>query len=124
MYNTYIFMLDSSSSQTFHLATSSHVQDAEKYKLGHPSQFHYLNQSKTYELDGVNSAEEYMTTRRAMDIVGISHEEQVFKISLALAIFKFIHCIQDVLFGIFTAVLTLSGNHFSDLGSHSTFGKH
>ncbi|XP_057511088.1 myosin-15 isoform X2 [Actinidia eriantha] len=51
-------------------------RDAEKYKLGHPSQFHYLNQSKTYELDGVNSAEEYMTTRRAMDIVGISHEEQ------------------------------------------------
>ncbi|PSS11638.1 Myosin-15 like isoform 1 [Actinidia chinensis var. chinensis] len=51
-------------------------RDAEKYKLGHPSQFHYLNQSKTYELDGVNSAEEYITTRRAMDIVGISHEEQ------------------------------------------------
>ncbi|XP_052210174.1 myosin-15 isoform X2 [Diospyros lotus] len=51
-------------------------RDAEKYKLGHPSQFHYLNQSKTYELCGVNSAEEYMKTRRAMDIVGITHEEQ------------------------------------------------
>lgn len=48
------------------------------YKLGHPSHFHYLNQSKTYELDGVNSAEEYMKTIRAMDIVGISHGEQVF----------------------------------------------
>lgn len=53
------------------------VQDAEKYKLGHPSHFHYLNQSKTYELEGVSSAEEYMKTRRAMDIVGISHEDQV-----------------------------------------------
>ncbi|XP_062160286.1 myosin-15 [Alnus glutinosa] len=51
-------------------------RDAEKYKLDHPSQFHYLNQSKTYELDGVSSIEEYMKTRRAMDIVGISHEEQ------------------------------------------------
>ncbi|XVE70833.1 hypothetical protein DITRI_Ditri10aG0102000 [Diplodiscus trichospermus] len=51
-------------------------KDAEKYKLGHPSHFHYLNQSKTYELEGVSSAEEYMKTRRAMDIVGISHEEQ------------------------------------------------
>ncbi|TXG61785.1 hypothetical protein EZV62_013148 [Acer yangbiense] len=51
-------------------------RDAEKYKLGHPSDFHYLNQSKVYELDGVSSAEEYSKTRRAMDIVGISHEDQ------------------------------------------------
>ncbi|XP_022892708.1 myosin-15 [Olea europaea var. sylvestris] len=51
-------------------------RDAEIYKLGHPSNFHYLNQSKIYELDGVSNAEEYIKTRRAMDIVGISHEEQ------------------------------------------------
>ncbi|OVA09470.1 IQ motif [Macleaya cordata] len=49
---------------------------AEKYKLSHPSYFHYLNQSKTYELDGVSSAQEYMKTKRAMDIVGISLDEQ------------------------------------------------
>ncbi|KAG8375766.1 hypothetical protein BUALT_Bualt10G0134400 [Buddleja alternifolia] len=51
-------------------------KDAETYKLGHPSNFHYLNQSKTYELDGMSNAEEYVKTRRAMDIVGISDEEQ------------------------------------------------
>ncbi|XP_042961237.1 myosin-15 isoform X1 [Carya illinoinensis] len=51
-------------------------RDAEKYKLDHPSHFHYLNQSKTFELDGVSSLEEYMKTRRAMDIVGISYEDQ------------------------------------------------
>jgi myosin heavy subunit len=28
-------------------------------------------------LDGVDDAEEYLATRRAMDIVGISEEEQV-----------------------------------------------
>ncbi|XP_030951150.1 myosin-15 isoform X1 [Quercus lobata] len=50
--------------------------DAEKYKLDHPSHFHYLNQSRRYELDGVSSLEEYLKTRRAMDIVGISDEEQ------------------------------------------------
>ncbi|KAF2304268.1 hypothetical protein GH714_029037 [Hevea brasiliensis] len=50
--------------------------DAEKYKLDHPSRFHYLNQSKTYELDGISNAEEYIKTRRAMEIVGISHEDQ------------------------------------------------
>lgn len=53
-------------------------QDAEKYKLGHPSTFHYLNQSKTFELNGVSNSEEYLRTRRAMDIVGISNRDQVF----------------------------------------------
>ncbi|XP_048332479.2 myosin-15 isoform X4 [Ziziphus jujuba] len=51
-------------------------RDAEKYKLSRPSDFHYLNQSRTYDLDGVSNAEEYVKTRRAMDIVGISLEDQ------------------------------------------------
>lgn len=56
-------------------------EDAERYGLGDPSNFHYLNQSKTYELDGVSSAEEYLKTRKAMDVVGISpvHQEAVFR---------------------------------------------
>ncbi|GJV71630.1 myosin-J heavy chain [Tanacetum coccineum] len=37
-------------------------RDADTYKLGHPSNFHYLNQSKIYELEGVSSAEEYVKT--------------------------------------------------------------
>ncbi|MED6156827.1 hypothetical protein PIB30_017987 [Stylosanthes scabra] len=62
------------------------LADAEKYKLGHPSHFHYLNQSKIYELDGVNNAEEYVNTRRSMDIVGISHEDQeaIFRVLAAI----------------------------------------
>lgn len=52
-------------------------QERDKYKLGSPRSFHYLNQSNCYELDGVNDAHEYLATRRAMDIVGISEEEQV-----------------------------------------------
>ncbi|MQM07606.1 hypothetical protein Taro_040447 [Colocasia esculenta] len=61
-------------------------EDAKKYKLGHPSNFHYLNQSHTYELDGINSAEEYLKTRRAMDIVGISssNQEAIFRILAAI----------------------------------------
>ncbi|XP_055960444.1 myosin-15 isoform X2 [Mercurialis annua] len=50
--------------------------DSENYKLDHPSHFHYLNQSKIYELEGISNAEEYIKTRRAMDIVGISQEDQ------------------------------------------------
>ncbi|TKY58001.1 Myosin-15 protein [Spatholobus suberectus] len=61
-------------------------RDAEKYKLGHPSHFHYLNQSKIYELDGVSNAEEYLKTRRAMDVVGINHEDQeaIFRVLAAI----------------------------------------
>ncbi|KAK2452762.1 hypothetical protein P8452_00475 [Trifolium repens] len=61
-------------------------RDAEEYKLGHPSHFHYLNQSKIYELNGVSNAEEYMRTRRAMDIVGISHgdQEAIFRVLAAI----------------------------------------
>lgn len=54
------------------------LQEREKYKLGSPESFHYLNQSKCYKLDEINDAEEYLATRRAMDIVGISEGEQVF----------------------------------------------
>lgn len=53
------------------------MQDIARYKLGSPKSFHYLNQSTCYELDGVNGAHEYLATRRAMDIVGISEQEQV-----------------------------------------------
>nr|XP_019710669.1 protein OPAQUE1-like [Elaeis guineensis] len=61
-------------------------KDAERYKLAHPSNFHYLNQSKTYELDGVSSAQEYLQTRRAMDIVGISliDQEAIFRTLAAI----------------------------------------
>nr|GEV28813.1 myosin-15 isoform X1 [Tanacetum cinerariifolium]GEV32066.1 myosin-15 isoform X1 [Tanacetum cinerariifolium] len=51
-------------------------RDADTFKLGHPGNFYYLNQSKIYELEGVSSAEEYVKTRRAMDIVGINNDEQ------------------------------------------------
>lgn len=56
---------------------SSGFQEIEKYKLGSPKTFHYLNQSKCFDLDGVSDAHDYLATRRAMDIVGISENEQV-----------------------------------------------
>ena len=45
--------------------------------MGNPRTFHYLNQSNCYELDGIDDANEYIEIRRAMDIVGISSDEQV-----------------------------------------------
>ncbi|KAM6565183.1 hypothetical protein CsatB_025181 [Cannabis sativa] len=61
-------------------------QEKEKYKLGDPRSFHYLNQSNCYELVGVSDAHDYLTTKRAMEIVGISEKEQdaIFKVVAAI----------------------------------------
>ncbi|CAN4114485.1 unnamed protein product [Withania somnifera] len=60
----------------FYLLCAAPQEEIEKYKLGHPKSFRYLNQSKCFELVGVSDAEEYLATRRAMDVVGISKQEQ------------------------------------------------
>ncbi|KAJ4820451.1 myosin [Rhynchospora pubera] len=61
-------------------------KDAEKYKLDNPRNFHYLNQSKTYEIQGISSSESYLKTRRAMDIVGITltDQEAIFRTLAAI----------------------------------------
>ncbi|XP_047336364.1 myosin-6-like [Impatiens glandulifera] len=60
----------------FYMLCSAPPEDIKRFKVGNPRMFHYLNQSNCYELDGVDDSEEYFATRRAMDIVGISSEEQ------------------------------------------------
>ncbi|XP_011007728.1 PREDICTED: myosin-17-like isoform X1 [Populus euphratica] len=70
----------------FYLLCAAPHEDIERYKLGSPKSFHYLNQSNCYELDGVNDSHEYLATRRAMDIVGISDQEQegIFRVVAAI----------------------------------------
>ncbi|KAK6120385.1 hypothetical protein DH2020_045865 [Rehmannia glutinosa] len=70
----------------FYLLCAAPPEDREKYKLGNPESFHYLNQSKCYKLDGISDSEEYLATRRAMDIVGISEAEQdaIFRVVAAI----------------------------------------
>ncbi|KAK8524791.1 hypothetical protein V6N13_015796 [Hibiscus sabdariffa] len=70
----------------FYLLCAAPPEDIERYKLGNPKTFHYLNQSSCYELDGVNDAHEYLATRRAMDIVGINDEQQeaIFRVVAAI----------------------------------------
>ncbi|KAB2009380.1 hypothetical protein ES319_D10G162700v1 [Gossypium barbadense] len=70
----------------FYMLCSARKEDVEKYKLGNPRTFHYLNQSNCIELDALNDSEEYIATRRAMDVVGISEEEQdaIFRVVAAI----------------------------------------
>ncbi|KAL0459335.1 UNVERIFIED_CONTAM: Myosin-6, partial [Sesamum latifolium] len=70
----------------FYMLCAAPPEDIQKYKLGNPRTFHYLNQSNCYELDGVDDSKEYLATRRAMDTVGISSEEQdaIFRVIAAI----------------------------------------
>ncbi|KAF5960667.1 hypothetical protein HYC85_001876 [Camellia sinensis] len=61
-------------------------QEVAKYKLGDPKSFHYLNQSNCYDLVCISDAHDYLATRRAMDIVGISQKDQdaIFRVVAAI----------------------------------------
>ncbi|PWA97995.1 IQ motif, EF-hand binding site [Artemisia annua] len=70
----------------FYLLCAAPPEEIEKYKLGDPKSFHYLNQSNCYQLVGINEAQDYLATRRAMDVVGISDKEQeaIFRLVAAI----------------------------------------
>ncbi|PIN01883.1 Myosin ATPase [Handroanthus impetiginosus] len=70
----------------FYMLCAAPEEDIQKYKLGNPRTFRYLNQSNCYELDGVDDSKEYLSTRRAMDVVGISSDEQdaIFRVVAAV----------------------------------------
>ncbi|KAL2923072.1 Myosin-6, partial [Bienertia sinuspersici] len=62
------------------------LEDVERFKLDSPRTFHYLNQSNCYKVDVIDDAKEYLTTRRAMDVVGIGAHEQdaIFRVVAAI----------------------------------------
>ncbi|XLR05925.1 hypothetical protein S83_072123 [Arachis hypogaea] len=70
----------------FYMLCAAPKEDVEKYKLGNPRTFHYLNQSNCIELQGLDDSKEYLATRRAMDVVGINSNEQdaIFRIVAAV----------------------------------------
>ncbi|XP_038692141.1 myosin-6-like isoform X2 [Tripterygium wilfordii] len=70
----------------FYMLCAAPAEDVQRYKLGNPRTFHYLNQSNCYELDGVDESKEYIATRRAMEVVGINSDEQdaIFRVVAAI----------------------------------------
>ncbi|CAL4974399.1 unnamed protein product [Urochloa decumbens] len=70
----------------FYFLCAAPSEHLKKYKLGDPSSFHYLNQSACIKVDGINDAEEYLATRKAMDTVGITEQEQeaIFRVVAAV----------------------------------------
>ncbi|KNA25025.1 hypothetical protein SOVF_010320 [Spinacia oleracea] len=70
----------------FYMLCAAPTEVVQRYKLGDPRTFHYLNQTNCIELEGVDDREEYLATRRAMDVVGLSPDEQdgIFRVVAAI----------------------------------------
>ncbi|KAM7476630.1 hypothetical protein LguiB_023873 [Lonicera macranthoides] len=70
----------------FYMLCAAPPEDIKKFKLGDPRTFHYLNQTSCYEVANVDDAREYLETRNAMDVVGISQDEQdaIFRVVAAI----------------------------------------
>ncbi|XP_033147606.1 myosin-10 isoform X2 [Brassica rapa] len=70
----------------FYMLCAAPEQETERYKLGKPSTFHYLNQSNCHALSAFDDSKEYLDTRKAMDVVGITSEEQdaIFRVVAAI----------------------------------------
>ncbi|XP_013748461.2 myosin-10 isoform X1 [Brassica napus] len=70
----------------FYMLCAAPEQEIERYKLGKPSTFHYLNQSNCHALSAFDDSKEYLDTRKAMDVVGITSEEQdaIFRVVAAI----------------------------------------
>ncbi|XP_059432399.1 myosin-6-like isoform X3 [Corylus avellana] len=70
----------------FYMLCAAPPEDVKRYKLENPTTFHYLNQSNCYKLDGIDDSKEYIATRRAMEVVGISVGEQdaIFRVVAAI----------------------------------------
>ncbi|KAJ4806937.1 Myosin-17 [Rhynchospora pubera] len=70
----------------FYFLCASPPEDKERFKVGHPSEYHYLNQSECFQVDRIDDYKEYMDMRNAMDIVGMNAEEQdgIFRIVAAI----------------------------------------
>lgn len=70
----------------FYLLCAAPEKEREKYKLVDPQSYHYLNQSNCYELVDIDDAQFYLSTRRAMTVIGISEIEQeaIFRVVAAI----------------------------------------
>ncbi|KAI8098944.1 P-loop containing nucleoside triphosphate hydrolase protein [Halteromyces radiatus] len=70
----------------YQLCAGAPSSEKKKFELGTYSDFHYLNQSGTGTIPGVNDADEFEVTQKALSTVGLSVELQwkIFQILAAL----------------------------------------
>ncbi|EFC37173.1 myosin [Naegleria gruberi] len=60
----------------YQLCAGASKEEKEEFATTNAHDFYYLSQSGCYNVDGIDDAEEYQLTRKAMDVIGITKEEQ------------------------------------------------
>lgn len=60
----------------YNLLAGASQQDRSKYHLREPSAYHYLRQSNCFTVDGMDDVQDFHEVVQAMDIIGITKEEQ------------------------------------------------
>ena len=60
----------------YQLCAGAETSDRETWRLKDATEFYYTNQGSCFTLKGVNDAEEYARTLAAMDVIGITKDEQ------------------------------------------------
>ena len=70
----------------YQLCAGAEDEDRKAWRLKDASHYHYTNQSACFELEGVDNAEEYKRTVRAMRGVGISEAEEKNMMSVVAGI--------------------------------------
>eukprot|EP00761_Pharyngomonas_kirbyi_P012356 gb/GECH01012383.1/.p1 GENE.gb/GECH01012383.1/~~gb/GECH01012383.1/.p1 ORF type:complete len:1469 (+),score=336.96 gb/GECH01012383.1/:1-4407(+) len=64
------------------LCKGSTPEERKEFQINNPQDFHYLNQSGCYDVDGIDDVEWMGEVRNAMDVIGINKTEQhsIFKL--------------------------------------------
>ncbi|KAL8122002.1 hypothetical protein AgCh_018654 [Apium graveolens] len=70
----------------FYMICAAPPEDAQRFKVGNPRSYRYLNQSNCIQVDAMDDSKEYVETRRAMNVVGIGPDEQdaIFRVVAAV----------------------------------------
>jgi hypothetical protein len=81
----------------YQLLNSNDSSLSSELCLTTPEYFHYLNQSRCYTVDGINDAEEWKDTTKAMQTMGFTPDEQkeIFRILAGILYLGNIHFTND-----------------------------
>ncbi|KAM9294283.1 unconventional myosin-Ie-like [Gastrophryne carolinensis] len=70
----------------YQLLEGATAEDRENLGVTSPDYYFYLNQSAVYNVDSVSDKEDFAETMAAMDVVGLTHEEQASVLQIVAGI--------------------------------------
>ncbi|CAM2108162.1 unnamed protein product [Caretta caretta] len=70
----------------YQLLEGASPEQRENLGITNPDYYYYLNQSASYKVDGMNDRQEFHETLTAMEVVGLSREEQALVLQIVAGI--------------------------------------